>query len=250
MDDGKEVMKSNTVTSRQDSSISIWNILPKSDLDSQTTIYQKLLRSRRQFWKQFMFDPGQISVHESKGDPKALIKAKLNDYKEDIPAVEMESIQMLDKDVVLSRCDPSSGAVGILLDSVRIRQFLKTSRLALPQPKLAPVQIGIIVAQGSSENNQDIKDLLRYVQLLLLDAGLEVMTNADVETLDDLGVPFTVIINEDSLANGALLIRDRETTWFEQIHLSHVVPRMVKTFQDRNVPDTLNLVKQKYKLEQ
>ena len=110
--------------------------------------------------------------------------------------------------------------------------------------KIAPVVLGIM----TNSTEKDVVDLSRYVELLLLKENIEVLVGSDLQTFDDLGVPYVLVVDKTSLNNGVIKIRDRESTWHEQIHLAHVVPRMVKLYQDRNVTDTLTSVKQKYGL--
>ena len=111
--------------------------------------------------------------------------------------------------------------------------------------------MGLLVEQkpdSTEEINNTLQDLARYVEDLISLENIEILKDCDYQTYDDLGVPYVIVIDESSLDKGVIKIRDRETNWNEQIHLAHIVQRMVKTFQDRDVPDTYSLVKEKYKL--
>ena len=57
---------------------------------------------------------------------------------------------------------------------------------------------------------------------------------------DDKKVSF--FCSQGSVENGIIRIRDRETSWFEQIHAVYITQRMVKIFQDRFVADTLTKI--------
>ena len=48
--------------------------------------------------------------------------------------------------------------------------------------------------------------------------------------------------SQGSVENGIIRIRDRETSWLEQIHAVHITQRMVKIFQGRFVEDTLRKI--------
>ena len=61
---------------------------------------------------------------------------------------------------------------------------------------------------------------------------------------------YVIVIDQKSLERGVIRLYDRETCWHEQIHLAYIAPRMVRTFQDREVPDTHSLVRMKYNLGQ
>ena len=225
-----------------------WNLV-KIDKSSSSMPYQGYLRSRRQFWKELMFNPSQIVMSESSAHDNAIIKMQLEDLDVPIPQVELESIEISPKTikddwrVFHSVVAPNVGIMAILLDSLRIRNFDKSPRIAL-KSKIAPVVLGIMI----NSTEKDVVGLSRYVELLLLKENIEVLVGSDLQTFDDLGVPYVLVVDKTSLNNGVIKIRDRESTWHEQIHLAHVVPRMVKLYQDRNVTDTLTSVKQKYGL--
>ena len=202
-----------------------------------------------------MFNPGKISVKESLEKDSAIVNMDLEEYDEEIPPIEVERIQtdhnFVREDssrVFISYLSLQAGLMAVLLDSFRIRQFSKTSRLAL-NSKIAPIEVGIMISSRNSSDDEKVKNLGRYIELNLTNEKINVLFGDNLETFDDLGIPFVLMIDKNSLDNqGVIQIRDRETTWNEQIHLSHVVPRMVKIFQHKEIPDTLTSVRQKYKL--
>ena len=137
------------------------------------------------------------------------------------------------------------GTMAVLLDSRRVRQFRENWRLALTN-KAAPYALGIKIL----EDTPDTRDLARYIQLLLDNESIPLLFNESYETYDDLGVPYVIVIDQKSLERGVIRLYDRETCWHEQIHLAYIAPRMVRTFQNREVPDTHSLVRMKYNLGQ
>jgi len=238
-----------------DCKLKLWNLIQVSQ-ESPSFQYQGYLRSRRQFWKQFMFNPGKISVKESPEKDSAIVNMDLEEYNEEIPPIELERIQTQtdhfvkeksnNSRVFISYLSSQAGLMAVLLDSFRIRQFCKTPRLAL-NSKIAPIEVGIMIS-SSSTSDQKLKDLGRYIELNLTNEKINVLFGDNLQTFDDLGIPFVLMIDKNSFNQGVIQIRDRETTWKEQIHLAHVVPRMVKIFQHKEIPDTLTSVRQKYKL--
>ena len=115
--------------------------------------------------------------------------------------------------------------------------------MALPN-KAAPYALGIKVL----DDNQDAKDLARYIQLLLESESIPLLVNEEYKTYDDLGVPYVITVDKESTETAVIKIYDRETCWHEEVHLAYVAPRMVRTFQNREIPDTHSLVKMKYNL--
>lgn len=46
-----------------------------------------------------------------------------------------------------------------------------------------------------------------------------------------------------TLKNGIVDLRDRESCWFEQIHVAHLTRRFVHIYQKRDIPDTWTQIK-------
>ena len=229
--------------------VDVCNIL--KDYEGQPAmIYQQYLRTRRLFWKQFMFNPEQLKVQENEEKNAVQLKIKLSDFDVDIPEIEVESIEVMKENLgrnnwnlFYSSLNINAGTMAMLLDARRVRQFRQDWRLALPN-KAAPYALGIKVLDES----QEVKDLGRYIQLLLENESIPLLVDQDYQTYDDLGVPYVIIVDKASLEKGVIRIYDRETCWHEQIHLAYVAPRMVRTFQNREIPDTHSLVRMKYNL--
>ncbi len=226
--------------------------------ESWTLSYQNYLRNRRQWWKRLAFNPSVIQATEENArseDVSAMIEARFGngnsngDNMENLgPATNLglESIRMVADGQVRynsktrlfeSTLDIQIGTLVMLIDSVRSRVFDDSSyRIAL-RDKLCPIQVGIFVDNDS--NNVDLTDLGRYIQLLLEKEDVIVSSECqDLAEADLLGIPYVIHIKESSLDNGVVRIRDRETTWFEEIHVAHLAPRFATTFHDKIIPDT------------
>jgi len=57
------------------------------------------------------------------------------------------------------------------------------------------------------------------------------------EAGDAHGVPHQIIITPNSLKNGIVLIRDRETAWYEQIHAADVQERFLNTYNNSHISE-------------
>ena len=233
----------------KDAKLDLCNIL-KDFEQRPAMIYQHYLRTRRLFWKQFLFNPEQLKVEENEDKSSAQLKIKLTDFDIDMPAIEVETVDVMTENfghanwnLFYSSLNINAGAMAMLLDARRLRQFRQNWRLALPI-KAAPYALGIKVLDES----QDAQDLSRYIQLLLESESIPLLINEEYKTYDDLGVPYVITIDKESLETGVIKIYDRETCWHEQVHLAYVAPRMVRTFQNREIPDTYSLVRMKYNL--
>lgn len=230
-------------------------------VDNQNFFFQNYLRDRRKFWKNFMFNPSQIAVDENAQDNSAVIKVSWEDFEDKKSTeVELEKVRLMDENQVAipdskkifhSTILPNNGARAVLLDAFRYRQFgtPKTSRMAL-HLKLAPIALGLRINQDSDDDVTNIRilELARYVELLMIGENIGIIKCEDLQTPDDLGIPFVIVIDESCLEKGVIQVRDRETKWHEQIHLAYITPRMAMTFQDRVIPDTYYSVRKRFNL--
>ena len=231
-----------------------YTMLPlHSEKGKWTFAYQDLLRARRKWWKRYFFNPSSIEVIDSDARteaPKASITATFEGQNFDLSNnLTLENIRMLDKHeipeidvqnkdnneslaenfkIVETSCYISSGCVALMLDSVRKRLFLKSTRIALDQT-LAPYKVSAYCAEpsgecSSEENRHEMKLLKSYLRQLLEkeniivydyfnedSAGNQYSKFSSLEEAGDAhGVPHQIIITPDSLKNGIVLIRDRE----------------------------------------
>ena len=151
-----------------------YTILPlHSEKGKWTFAYQDLLRSRRKWWKRYFFNPSSIEVTDTDARteaPKASIKATFEGQNFDLSNnLTLENIRMLDKHeipmvdiqyngnaktesladnfkVVETSCYISNGCVALMLDSVRKRLFLESTRIALDR-NLAPYKVATYCAE-------------------------------------------------------------------------------------------------------
>ena len=244
-----------------------YTILPlNSEKGKWTFAYQDLLRSRRKWWKRYFFDPSSVEVTESDARteaPKASIAATFQGQNFDLSNnLILENIRMLDKheipnlDVQLSdkvetealaehfkvvetSCYISNGCVALILDSVRKRLFLDSTRIALDRT-LAPFKVSAYCAETDGKSSSDhernemkllksyLRQLLERENIAMYDYFNEKEKNKEISQFSSLeeagdahGVPHQIIITPNSLKNGIVLIRDREVSKKEPFRYSH-----------------------------
>ena len=228
----------------------IYTLIPLISKQGKWSIaYQDFLRSRRKWWKKYFFNPAAVEVAEMDPRteiPRATIQAKFDEQNFDLSNnLTLETIRMLDKNeipnipcditagnadtsvdstteefkIVESRCSLSEGAVALLLDSVRKRLYLNSTRIALHQD-LTPHQVGICCADAvcSEEQKENMTKLKQYLMLLLRNKSVRVFGPDkkegnffnEYEAADAYGVPYLIVITAESLKDGIVNIRDRE----------------------------------------
>ena len=93
------------------------------------------------------------------------------------------------------------------------------------------------MAVAALGDDPDLEDFRTYLTDILQKRGLSVWDCAGAEyayeSSDGAGVPFLVIVNEGTLLDGIVNVRDRETTWFEQVHAAHLANKLHNAFKNR-----------------
>jgi len=72
---------------------------------------------------------------------------------------------------------------------------------------------------------------MRYLRQLADEEGLAQVKDINLGEADELGVPYVVLVDEESLRSGVVRLRDRETAWFEETHVAHVIPRLTLVYR-------------------
>ena len=191
--------------------------------------YQDELRVHRQFWKELHFDPGSVAVSEMNARSRAPTATMTS-----VAGLPLESVKAEHQDteevVVSTQANTRVAALALMLDSVRPRLFVpqveqQPLRMAL-DTRLAPYHVAV-VALG---DDPDLADFRTYLTGLLEARGIRVLdcSKADFayEMSDGHGVPYLVVVNDDTLCDGVVNVRDRETTWFEQVHAAHLSDKL------------------------
>nr|AAC47536.1 mitochondrial DNA polymerase accessory subunit precursor [Drosophila melanogaster] len=110
---------------------------------------------------------------------------------------------------------------------------------------LAPYQCGIACVESDSELSADLSDLCQHLKHVLNHAGLRLSEGDGIRTTknashlaehlletDMLGIPYTLVINEQTLRNGLMQLRSRDTRLAETIHISDVPDYLLNIFKN------------------
>ncbi|XP_017068143.2 DNA polymerase subunit gamma-2, mitochondrial [Drosophila eugracilis] len=130
--------------------------------------------------------------------------------------------------LLLDGCDHSRDAQSLLLNRV-----------------LSPYQCGIACVESESELSEDLADLCLHLKHVINHAGLRLCQGSgfaltkDASKLtehllesDMLGVPYTLVLNEQTLKNGLMQLRSRDTRLAEAIHISDVPDYLLNIFKN------------------
>ena len=108
--------------------------------------------------------------------------------------------------------------------------------------KLAPYQCLVTcLHKGNEKNLSDLKDLQTHIMLKLQKSGLRVYeekftTNSpndlhsQLALADHMGIPYSLILAENSLQKGLIQLRNRDTSLEETIHISDIDRYLLNIF--------------------
>ncbi|XP_022224933.2 LOW QUALITY PROTEIN: DNA polymerase subunit gamma-2, mitochondrial [Drosophila obscura] len=149
--------------------------------------------------------------------------------------------QSLPPAVIRSVIELETATCALLLDGCdhgRETQSLLLNRV------LAPYQCGIACLKGDPAQPGDLADLCLHIKDVLHRAGLRLCQGdgyaltkdaselrEHMEKSDMLGVPYTLLVSEQTLQNGLLQLRSRDTRLAETIHISDVPDYLLNIFK-------------------
>jgi DNA polymerase gamma 2 len=228
-------------------------------------LYFKMQRQRKIWWMRYASNPGGLVISDTKDDESVdagVGKAQLTNlnYKFGFGDIDAEQISLItlaatpendwlklrDSDtgrkltpaIIKSTMSSELAALLLLTDGVDSSNdhILHINR------KLAPFQIFIYRHTSDDTVNQELQDLSQYVATILRKASIRTLNlpkfqfggdkvmQKEIIAADKLGVPYIIVLNDDSLKNGLLKLRNRETRICETIHVTDVPNYLLKIF--------------------
>lgn len=221
-------------------------------------LYQ-LQRQRKIWWMRLSVDPGRYFISDmrrnetgSGTNTSVSICARFLDRYEDKTELELDHLELSLMEHH-ERTEPSLAIVrvtnnlhrtilAILLDALECNapseESVKIHR------KIAPYKCAIICqreeqsGQDAGMMQQDLIDLSKHLRYVLRAAKLAVHDNDgsldqlqydhQIAELDQIGVPYVLVLNAKALHTGLLQLRSRDTTLAETIHLSDLPSYLTK----------------------
>nr|CAH7712159.1 unnamed protein product [Callosobruchus chinensis] len=98
--------------------------------------------------------------------------------------------------------------------------------------KLAPYMVSFVVSGTNAASVSELSELALYlsrqlrthhISSLLLPSASKLSLETQYKQYDELGVPYTAVLNENTLKDGILHLRSRDTTLKEQVHVTDLI---------------------------
>lgn len=217
-----------------------------SESKSHEHFYQ-LQRQHKIWWREIGTSPAMYSVSDQQihdGVTQVTFRSSVVD-----PSIELENLCLISTkekpesrkfsfkvpernieivpDIIESSFNLHQSSLAILLDADQ----LSSSFLALHR-RISPYQFAIV---RENTSNRDLIDLARLIELLIreTDSSIEVLNvgekqSESCDNLDQIGIPYDIVLEESALEHGILKLRNRNTTLSESIHLSDIPSYLIK----------------------
>uniref|UniRef100_A0A1B6LUF5 Anticodon-binding domain-containing protein n=1 Tax=Graphocephala atropunctata TaxID=36148 RepID=A0A1B6LUF5_9HEMI len=222
-----------------------------SEKDSQKYFYRLQLK-RRIWWRKFSTDPErfQISEHNKTGEngehvqisakfpfTTAVIETIHNHGNSCLTGYELLFEAKVGRKkslphVIESVCLERPAVLTYLCDAFQTQSARPYLRL---HHALAPYKAALAV-DPSEDRVEELGQLATYVCLDLRKEGVHTLftpgsrskksIDAQFGVHDSIGIPYTVVVTGESLTNGIMGLRSRDTTLQEQVHVSKLTSHM------------------------
>ncbi|XP_068084430.1 DNA polymerase subunit gamma-2, mitochondrial [Anabrus simplex] len=223
-------------------------------------------RQRKIWWRKFSASPGRFSladIHSENDGLTVHIQAEFSWGLENVETICHKGTALFDvlgksekelfeaKDgrrkiiphVVESTINLDGAVFTFLCDA-----YDETTFLGLPREimrfhrKLAPYKASFAAASSSASVSEELSQLALYLTRELRSCGILTLLLPDVAKKslesqfirnDELGIPYTAVLNDSSLKTGIIGLRSRDTTLKEQLHCSDLklyMERLLKNY--------------------
>ncbi|XP_046658366.1 DNA polymerase subunit gamma-2, mitochondrial isoform X2 [Homalodisca vitripennis] len=189
-----------------------------SEKDSQKYFYRLQLK-RRIWWRKFSTDPERFQISEYKTGEHGeyvQISAKFPFTTEVVETIHNHSSSLLN-------------GYGSLFETQPARAVLRLHH------SLAPYKVALAV-DPREDRLEELGQLATFLCLNLRKEGVHTLfisssrskktKEAQLGFHDSIGIPYTVVVNAESLINGIVGLRSRDTTLQEQVHVSKLTSYM------------------------
>lgn len=242
----------------------LWSCIFAGPGNAMQRFYQ-WQRQRKMWWRKFSASPGRFFLTDIQSTPDGQlveIKAEFPWGSETVETVcysgakLFENIESTERElfeardgrkkvmphVIESSVSLDSSVLTFLCDAYAEPLFLGLPRQVLRfHRKLAPYKASFSASASNASIGEELSQLSLYLTKQLRSVGISTLLLPDVAKKsqesqfsrnDELGIPYTVVLNDATLKNGILALRSRDTTLKEQVHVTDLKTYMERLLQN------------------
>ncbi|XP_065077484.1 DNA polymerase subunit gamma-2, mitochondrial-like isoform X1 [Ochlerotatus camptorhynchus] len=220
----------------------------------------KAQRQRKIWWMRFACDPGRYFISDLRQDAESKVQSVAIKARFAGEEVALEQLELIPGSVMREEMGDFQVKIGkssrkITPNVLRVRQCVELATLEVIldafensgtssvriHRKLAPYKCGIIcLSEADPSQLEELRDLAKHLSNVLRKANITVLDcssqngsserslNKQLRHLDSIAVPYSLLLQEQSLQNGLFQLRSRDTTISETIHISDLPDYLLK----------------------
>ncbi|CAH1116035.1 unnamed protein product [Phaedon cochleariae] len=228
--------------------------------NNSTSFFHQWQRQRRMWWRKFSASPGKYSLSdirsEEDGTQFVEISAKYDWGSQSLETLVLDKqdrnyssnqLQFKEKKfmqahTITSQVNLSTILLNSICDAFDEAPFQDKKRLLFRfHRKLAPYKISFALSGSNQASLAELNDLAMYlckqlrsnhISTLFIPNSSRLTLDSQYQQYDQLGIPYTVLLNGNTLKNGIISLRSRDTTLKEQIHVTELVPYVEKLYRN------------------
>ncbi|KAK6187868.1 hypothetical protein SNE40_005800 [Patella caerulea] len=220
--------------------------------------------NRLRWWKKFLSNPGELSTVEVKSESSDITMTKIQ-YRCPWGLETIETVCNM-QDQLLQNLEMKNGIsckgkwmrktvmphvlhlqtsleksmMAILVDSFKEKEIFSTKSDKKQDPRyvlqlhthLAPFKVALATSGNKTKEIRHLADHflqeLRQNGIMVLDVSDSNGQTSQFKRYDELGIPYTVIMNDQTLDTGVVGLRNRDTNLREQLHVSNISDKLIK----------------------
>ncbi|VEN62257.1 unnamed protein product [Callosobruchus maculatus] len=228
-----------------------------------TKFFHQFQRQRRIWWRRISASPGRYLLTDIKtcenGSQNVEIRARypwgdqqieklvfncgVNDLELDDSQLQFkEGRKTVQPHTVSSTINLPTMFLNFLCDGFDEPLFQGKPRTMLRfHRKLAPYMVSFVISGTNAASVSELSDLALYlsrqlrthhISSLLLPSASKLGLETQYKQYDELGVPYTAVLNDNTLKDGILQLRSRDTTLKEQVHVTNLITYVEKLYKN------------------
>ncbi|CAH0564268.1 unnamed protein product [Brassicogethes aeneus] len=226
---------------------------------TSTHFFHQFQKQRKMWWRKFSANPGRYCYSDIKNGDKGTQRIDIiaeyewgkqiletltlnNDGRKKKNLEFKEGKTTFYPDIISSDISTTAMFLNALCDS-----YEEPVSQGKPRPllhfhrKLAPYKLSFAITSQKASTLSELCDLAlflcrqlrdNHVSTLMLPSCSKLKLEEQWQQYDQMGIPYNIILNDNTLKDGVTLLRSRDTTLKEQVHVSDIVDYVEKLFKN------------------
>ncbi|KAK7788801.1 hypothetical protein R5R35_010912 [Gryllus longicercus] len=233
--------------------------------ENSTQYFDEWQQSQKAWWTKISACPGRFTltdVHSQNSSSQVQILADFGWGKRVVETICLNTSGMFDSldldtrhifelkqgrkkifpDILISSFSLENAVITFLCDAYDESTSMNLSREVMRfHRKIAPYKASFSISSSTTSTCSDLCELAEFLTKQLRSVGIStlLLPDASKKSLesqfvrnDEIGIPYTVVMNDSTLKNGIIALRSRDTTLKEQVHITELKKYMLQLYKN------------------